>query len=466
MRFHELLNQRLHYLSKYPTDSYGYDIQVPPELLEQAKREFLMTLEKWNKERRRQAILEEIDNNRLEMHLRRMLFKVKTLRPDIYEDRNPVTKLCVLLARHIGRNFPLDIERMSLLLGEMAEDEETEILFNELDLHRVTDYDGFGGLEYATHNHLCLWTGEKWVITSLGSIYMALPPLLQIALLLKIEFLLATVDIDLSKASVWHMPRSLIQKLVEDTEFHFALDEFNEIEKFDPVLAYTSRLEDMGLLWTENVSEQFWELTDPPDIPVFHVADDHFEIRMTKLGLLILPEVISSTTDWLSGLIEIGLHAIYDQARALSLDLDSLVSALEKELSLNPAFAEQYNVLQSVIKDLRSGISKAVVLRALQPSVEKLLKNILRLENHISAQRIQRLTLAPTLDIYEALSRNGAPILTDERIRYIRILDRNGILHGSLNPEERMAAILVSLTLSVIVGISTEYRTYKGIATS
>ena len=465
MRFHEFLDHRLHYIAQFSHDSHGYDMQVPPDLLERMQQEFLSTVKRWNKERAGQAIREEIENNRLEIHLRRALYRIKTLGGDLWKEPERVEKLCRYVVSYIGRNFPIDIERRSFNLGEYIDDEEIESLFYELDLYRVTSYKGFDGLEYATHNNLCTWTGKEWVITPLGIIYLRLSRIHQIMMLLQTEVILAATELEPSKMDLWHMPKQLIEKLVQDKGFHFALDEDNEIEKYDPVLAYTSRLEDMGLLWSEDISKQVWEASDPPNIPIFHAGDDYFEIRVTELGEKILPEILSSEGNVLDGLISIGLDSTFPSVTRFSLDVESLIDSLRTELTFNPAFEEQRIILQKTLDDLQAGTSFIVVLRGLQPSVEKFLKNILRVEGLINQDEYGTLTLAPILNKYESLTRTGNGILSDEIIRYIRVLDRNGILHANLNPPDEMALILVALLVSVLRSTSEEYRSHKGLTT-
>jgi hypothetical protein len=465
MKFHEFLNHRLHYIAQYPHDSHGYDLQVPPDLLQRMQQEFLNTVRRWNKGRARQAVREEIENNRLEIHLRRALYRIKTLGGDLWQDSERVEKLCRYVVSYIGRNFPIDIERRSFTFGERTEDEEIESLFDELDLHRLTSYKGFDGLEYATHNNLCIWTGKEWVITSLGILYLRLSTIHQIMMLLQTEVILAATEFEPSKMELWHMPKQLIEKLVQDKGFHFALDDENEIEKYDPVLAYTSRLEDMGLLWSEDVSEQVWETSDPPNVPIIHAGDDHFEIRVTALGEKVLQEILSSEGKWLDGLIRIGLDPTFFSVTRFSLDVESLIGSLRTELTCNPAFEEQRIILQKALDDLKAGTSLIVVLRGLQPSVEKFLKNILRIEGLINQEEYRTLTLAPILGKYESQTEIGKGILSDEIIRYIRVLDRNGILHANLNPPDEMALIFVTLLVSVLRSASEEYRTHKGLVT-
>lgn len=466
MRFHEFLSHRLHYIAQYPLDSHGYDLQVPPSLLQRMRQEFLSTVKQWNKERAKQAVREEIENNRLEIHLRRVLYRIKTLGGDLWSTPEKIEKLCTYAVRYIARNFPIDIERRSFTIGEETSDEETESLFDELELYRVTSYKGFDGLEYATHNHLCIWTGKEWGITPLGTLYMRLSPVHQIMMLLQTEVFLAATELDPAKMELWHMPRQLIEKVVRDRGFHFALDDENEIEKYDPVMAYTSRLEDMGLLWTEDVSKQVWEMSDPPNVPVLHIGDDHFETRLTSLGERVLPEVLSAEGKWLDGLIRIGLDPVLSSATALSLDVKSVVSSLRTELTANPAFEEQRTILMQALDDLISGSNPTMILRGLQPSVEKYLKNVLRVEGLITQEESQKLTLGPVLAKYESQSKKGHPILGNETIRYIRILDRNGILHASLNPPSEMTLIIATLLVSVLKLASEEYRNYKGLITN
>jgi len=466
MRFHEFLNHRLHYIAQYPLDSHGYDLQVSPNLLQRMRQEFLNAVKKWNKERARQAIREELENNRLETHLRRALYRIKMLGGDLWFNHEQVEKLCTYVVRYIARNFPIDIERRSFTFGERTEDEETESLFDELELRTVTTYKGFDSLEYATHNHLCIWTGKEWVMTPLGVLYMQLSPIHQIMMLLQTEMFLSATEFDPAKMELWHMPRQLIEKIVQGGGFHFALDDENDIEKYDPVMAYSSRLEDMGLLWTEDISEQVWEVSDPPNIPILHIGDDHFETRLTPLGEKILPEVLSAEGKWLDGLVKIGLDPALPSTMRFSLDIESVVSSLRTELKYNPAFEEQGHILLEALGNPVLGSNPIVVLRGLQPSVEKFLKNVLRLEGLISQEDSQKLTLAPMLSKYESESKKGHPILGDETIRYIRVLDRNGILHANLNPPNEIALIIATLLMSVLRLASEEYRNYKGIATS
>lgn len=461
MRFHEFLSHRLHYITQYPQDPHGFDLQVPPYLLSRMQRQFVIIAKKSNPDRARQAIREEIDNNRLEIHLRRALYRIKTLDGDLWQDSLRVEKLCAFLVAYIARNFPIDVERRSFTFGARSDDEETESLFDELDLHRVTSYKGFDGLEYAHHNNLCTWTGREWVITPLGIAFMRLSSIHQVMMLLQIEIALASPEVEPWKMEIWHMPKRFVEEIVRSGGFHFILDDDNEIEKYDPVLAYTSRLEDMGLLWSEDVSEEVWAASDPPNIPIFHAGDDHWEIRLTDLGKKLLPEVVSSEGKWMDGLIKIGLDPALSQISHLTLDVESMIDSLGMELSSNAAFREQRQIVEKAMEDLRTGTTPLVVLRALQPSIEKFLKNMLSIEGLVSQADFADMTLGPSLDRYQSLARTGGGILSDQTIRYIRVLDRNGILHANLNPPEEMALLFVSMVLNILRYASEEYRAYK-----
>jgi hypothetical protein len=155
------------------------------------------------------------------------------------------------------------------------------------------------------------------------------------------------------------------------------------------------------------------------------------------------------------------LDPALSQISRLTLDIEPMIDSLKTELSSEAAFREQRPIIEKAMEDLKAGAASLVVLRALQPSIEKFLKNMLSIEGLISQADFAKVTLGPLLDKYQSLARTGKAILSEETIRYITVLDRNGILHANLNPPEEMALLFVSLVLNVLRYASAEYRAYK-----
>ena len=195
---------------------------------------------------------------------------------------------------------------------------------------------------------------------------------------------------------------------------------------------------------------------------MFYFGDDFYETCLTEYGKEVISECLHQQDSLLSVFVNSLISFELSGSNYFNFkdpqNIDRLLNYAEKATEVT---GDQMDVMNQIVSHLKSGSSPIILLRAIPPTIEAVLRNILVHHGKISDSEASRLTLNPICRKYDALIRDETLILQKDTVRYVSSLSRNDLLHGNISPNDQCAAALVDLMCNVLMKIYQDYAVWK-----
>ena len=261
----------------------------------------------------------------------------------------------------------------------------------------------------------------------------------------------------------WHTSKAFLKALSEKGKSYVDIGEgLYELREHDPNMYFINRLDQFQLTNTIDLTEEHRSMPDEINgIPVLHIADDFYETSLTDYGKEIINRVLDESPNILRSVIE-NLITFELSGQEYFNTTDKLViKELENLTKKNPEIiGDQAEPIKEICRDLSEKKWDILTLRSMPPTIEKILKNIL-----IEIGEIERsnsvITLGGLINKFEALISRGISAIPFETIQYIKQIDRNSVLHGSISPNGGIRESLINLMVNVLIKILEDYSHWK-----
>jgi hypothetical protein len=288
--------------------------------------------------------------------------------------------------------------------------------------------------DYARHNNLLAWDGEEWKVTALGNVFLRVPVLQAIRFLLSLENYLSAGVFD-----EWHMPLSFLQTLLDVDSAGGQVEENKLRTQFRVWDDYAERLADDGLVSLN------WERRYNKSIGV----------KCSKLGRQIFESLTTSESSPLASAIGVLIEQelAYTSGGFTTFNTPQELKELRQIIEESSIVGEQKPKILAGLESFKTANYISTHL-SLIPAIEGILRNIVSLE-HIEGLP-QKAMLQNLLEKFRA---DG--VISANTAGWIASLDRNGVLHGNLNPSNEMAFALCLLAMNVISYLHSDYDSYR-----
>ncbi|MFC2053496.1 hypothetical protein ACFLV7_04240 [Chloroflexota bacterium] len=334
-----------------------------------------------------------------------------------------------------------DDECILLILNNVIYDNFDALEFQELsqkahNYWSLLEHESFGIDEseidillYATNNHLCHYEEDKWMVTGLCKAFLRMPKLQSVRFLLSLETYLNTNNNDL-----WHMPRSYLQQVLEETTVPRAPQYL--ISRHIPKYLYANRINGFGL-----TSEG---------------ADNSDNLVLTSFGQSCIESVLAkdSVFDLLVPIyVREEMVGSAAPQYANKEDIDRFKGLLDK----SPIVGDQKEpILVEVDRLIKTDEAYLSIFKALAPCIEGILRNITQTERlEVSGLGIKA---------YKNAITNASPQIlklgTLETIDLVFRPHRNIVEHGHVIAAEP-ARMLCEITLAVVEQIHKDFYEYR-----
>ncbi|RLI80941.1 hypothetical protein DRP04_07195 [Archaeoglobales archaeon] len=287
-------------------------------------------------------------------------------------------------------------------------------------------------IEYGKQNGFFYWDGEKWHVTNLGHFFIKLSPLQAVKFLLLVE-----IGQSRGINDNWHISEKFLRKLFEVKEMSWYLENPKELADYNS--KWVKRLNDLGIVEREIV------YVDPVYIPI-EIRDN---IKLNKMGKIVLEEILNTEKDSLSILLEL----LYRQELRFSSDLLAYYTSSETIEKLKRLFEDgklvrgQEREIQASLRAFEDG-NYISSLKTLIPTIEGIVRNIYVSKGLGGTDK----DLEPML---QELRSNKW--ITKETEGLVISLGRAKKLHGLEGLSEQEAQVYCIIGLKALEGIFKDY---------
>lgn len=457
-RIHEIINQ----LEKFPNDPMDMDIAVPYQLLKKSNQFFIQEA---SKEKKGDSIIRsEIQSNRVEDVIKRILFKGLSVGVTYSSNPKLVEDSTQYVLKYIIQNYPVHLSWSPVNLGVQYPNQEVEKLDSQVRLTRLELVSPWEELYYGIENSLFSWNGESWRISPLGKFFKSLSiPTGTVFLLMLENYLNVPERKTPFNINPWHTSKAFLKALIERGKSNVDIGEgIYDLSDYDPNMYFINRLDQFQLTNTIDLTEEHRSMPDEVDgIAVLHIADHFYETTLTKYGKEIVTRVLDESPSILRSVIEnLTTFELSGQEYFNTTD-KAVIKELEDLTKKNPEIiGDQDEPIKDICRDLSEKIWDVLTLRSIPPTIEKVLKNILIEIGEIDRSN-STITLGGIIKKLEALVSTGTNIIPFDTIQYVRHIDRNSLLHGSISPNGGIRESLINLMVNVLIKILEDYALWK-----
>lgn len=457
-RIHEVINQ----LEKFPHDAMDMDVAVPYQLLKKSNQFFIQ--EATNKKNGNSIIRSEIQSNRVEDVIKRILFNVLSVGVTYASEPKLVEDSIQYVLKYIIQNYPVHLSWTPVNLGVHYPNKEVEKLDSQVRLTQLELVSPWEELHYGIENSLFSWNGERWRISPLGKFFKSLSiPTGTVFLLMLENYLNVPERKTPFNINPWHTSRAFLKALIEKGKSYVDIGQGTyDLIEFDPNMYLINRLDQFQLTNTIDLTEENRSMPDEIDgVPVLHIADDFYETTLTDYGKEIVTRVLDESPSILRSVIENLITFELSGQEYFNTADKAVIKQLEDLTQGNlEIIGDQVEPIREICRDLSEKKWNVLTLRSIPPTIEKVLKNIL-----INVGEIDRsnstITLGGIINRFEALVSSGTNVIPFDTIQYIRHIDRNSLLHGSVSPNGGIRESLINLMVNVLIKILEDYALWK-----
>lgn len=452
------LKDLIHQMESNPRDSLGIDLYVPYPLLSGTRKYFRERAE--NIKNGNTIINREIGGNSLELVIRRTLFKLLSIGYTYDMNRELVEDSIKYVIDHLIANYPCHVVWSPINMGVQPPSELIKAIDEQVRLTWIAYSSPWYELTYGIENSLFTWDGHKWKVTSLGEFFTSLSiPSGTVFLLLVEIYFGSSHSNDAFAVNPWHMSREFLEAFNNRKNIHVDIGEVEySLSAFDPNMDYLSRLSEFQMTQTIDKTEERRPDFDDQTIPVIYIADDYYETELTKNGGEIIKRALQGSNDLLELLVQNLIAFELSGNKYFNLH-EVAIKLLERAQRCPSITGDQFSPIKAILDSLSLGNASIVTLRAILPTIERILKNILVEAGLIEKQK--HITLGGITSEFRNLISNAHPIIQEDTIQYIHTLDRNSILHGTISPNDEIKDALINLMLNVLLKIYHDYELWK-----
>ena len=449
-------------LERDPLDPRGYSIHVPYSLLS-STREFLATYA-MTKEHGDQIVRHELHSSSLETMIRQVLARLESLGKNWKKDRDLVERSVQYVVKHAIDNYPCHVAWKPVRSGIYNTDEEVDLINRQVGLTSFCYTSSFYELEYGVSNALFCWSGDRWRLTPLGEFFMTLSFPAGTVYLLLIEMYYSVPHASGPfEITPWHISREFLEAIcgLESATVDIGQEEYTLLN-LDPNLDFINRLTSFELVQIVDRTEERRIPQEEMDVPILYLGDDLYESSLTEYGKHIVRQSLQQQDEPLSVLVsslidfEITGSNYYNFKDSTS--LEELV-AIAKDFA--PITGDQQDAIDEIAKHWQSGSPPILILRALPPTIETVLRNILVHHGKLAETEAGRIMWRGLCNKFEELGNNKVVILKRDTLAYLKNLMRNDFLHGSISPNDQCASAFANLMCNVLLKIYQNYASWK-----
>lgn len=450
-------------IEKYPKDSIDIDLVLPYKFQKKLNQQFIDKSKK--KKNGEKIIKHEIDSNRISETVNKTLYKLMSV--GIEYDTSPelVEQAILYSFDYLIENYPVHLVWSPVNFGIHYPNSEIEKIDKQV---RLTNYDytsPWKELHYGIENSLFFWNGTTWTITPLGKFFKTLSiPTGSVFLLMLENYFNVPERKSPFNINPWHISKVFLKKFLEEEDIYVDIGEGSyKLMELDPNMEYLNRLDEFQLTTTSDLTlERRSEQPEEVDgIPIIHFGDDFFCTNLTDYGKEIILRVLDESPSILKSMIKNLVTFELSGSEYFEITESSGLERLIELANEHPEITgDQLEPIQEICKSLKEGRTDITTIRAIPPTIEKILKNILIVFSILDRSN-SRITLGGIIREYENLISNGQPIINFDTIQYIKNMDRNSLMHGSISPNGEIKEALINLMLNILIKIYEEYEIKK-----
>jgi hypothetical protein len=422
-------------LESNPNDALFYDIRIPSKLLSEAKK-YLVEITN-GVENGKDILKKEISSEFLGILINQILARLYSL--DITWTKNAplIVDSIKYSLNYLVRNYPCHIAWYPVRIGIEYPNEKVQEIDNLIGLTSFTYLTPIYELRYGVSNSLFTWNGCSWRITPLGDFFKSLSVSTGTLFLLMVEeYFSVPYERGPFAVNPWHIP--------------------------DPNLEFLKRLGDFGLTYTIDRTNERRILPEDSEVPILYIADDYFEVSLTKFGRDVISKCLSQKSSSLPMIVSNLISFELNGSEYLDFaDLDAGQKLIDFAKEVQVLTGDQLKAITSIVEDLGKGTSPIAILRSIPPTIEAILKNALFANGSIKRNDISKITLNKVYNLLEDLIKIGNPLIQEDTILCIKSVDRNSLLHANVTPSGDLAKAYVNLMLNILVKIYQDYSNWE-----
>jgi hypothetical protein len=456
------IKQLIIQLEKYPDDSMDIDIAVPYHLLQKINRYFIE--EASNVREGDRIIRNELESNRVEDVIRRTLYKLLSVGITYSTNPSIVEESIQYALKYIVHNYPVHLAWSPVNMGIPYPNKLIQELDSRIGLTRLDITSPWEELHYGMENSLFFWSGQSWRITPLGVFFKSLSlPSGTVFLLMLENYLNVPERKTPFNANPWHISKQFLEAFLKKGKSQVDIgDGKYDFIEYDPNMYLLNRLGQFQLTNTVDLTEQNRSMPDEIDgIRVLHIADEFYEISLTSYGKEIVRRVVDESPNILRSMIENLVTFELSSKQYYETTTDEAIGIMTESVRLNKAIVgDQLEPLLEITKALQIKRLDILTLRALPPTIERILKNIL-IETKTLDKSNSTITLGGIIAKFDGLISSGGVVIQYDTLQYIKSIDRNSLLHGSVSPNGGIREALINLMVNVLIKIFEDYSKWK-----
>lgn len=457
-RIHQIINQ----LEKYPYDSMDFDIAVPYQLLQRANAYFVSEALKVKDGKR--IIKNEIESNRVSDVIRRTLARLIPMGITFSSNPALVEHSIQYILKYIIKNYPVHLAWSPVNVGVQYPTVDVEDLDEKIGLTSLDLASPWEELHYGVENSLFFWSGQRWRITQLGLFMKSLSiPTGTVFLLMLENYLNVPERKTPFNINPWHISKTFLGSLLNDGKTYIDVGEGRYgLSELDPNMSFLNRLDQFQLTNTVDLTEDHRSLPDQIDgIPLLRIADDFYETSLTDYGVEIVKRVLDESPNILRSMIENLVRFELSGQQYYDVTNEEGVRKLNELVGISHEIAgDQKEPINQITNALVNKRLDILTLRAIPPTIERILKNILIQIGEVDKSD-SRITLGQIVKKFEERVSKGRGVIQFDTIQYIKNIDRNALLHGSISPDGEIKVSLINLMINVLIKVFEDYRQWN-----
>lgn len=458
--FTSKLKNVINQIEKYPKDSIDIDLVLPYKFQKKLNRQFIERSKKIKNGEK--IIKQEIESNRISETVNKTLNKLISVGIE-YETSPVIVEQSILYSfEYLIQNYPVHLIWSPVNIGINYPSDEVEAIDKQVSLTNFDYISPWKELHYGIENSLFFWTGTNWSITPLGKFFKTLSiPTGNVFLLMLENYLNVPERNSPFNINPWHISNEFLRRFLEEKDIYVDIGEGEyKLMELDPNMEFLNRLDEFQLTTTSDLTlERRGEQIDEFDsIPIIHIGDDFYCTNLTEYGKEIILRVLDESPSILKSMIENLVTFELSGSEYIEVsDSRIFIRILSLANQYSEITGDQLEPIQEICQSLKEGKTDIMTIRGLPPTIEKLLKNIL-IEFNIIERGNSKITLGGIIQKFETLISNGQPIINYDTIQYIKNIDRNSLMHGSISPNGEIKDALINLMMNILIKIYEEYE--------
>jgi len=458
------IKQIISQLEKYPHNSMEIDLSVPFELLQNANKIFIEEVSKFQPENANRIIKIELESNGIEYIVKGILYKLLALNVTYTSNPTLVKDSIQYTLKYVIRNYPVHLSWFPVRSGVNYPNKEIEEIDQRIKLTSFGSISPWFELQYGINNSLFIWTGKRWKITPIGIFFKTLSiPSGTVFLLMLENYLNVPERKTPFNINPWHISRKYLEEFIKNDGISVDVGEGEySLFEFDPNMDFLNRLDDFQLTNTNDLtSERRPENIAEDCVPVFYIADDFYETKLTSNGEKVVEKVLQNSNNILLTIIENLMTLELAGGEYFEFENYETINLLKSLTFINnEIIGDQQHAISEILANIAAGNKDITTLRAIPPTIEKILKNILIITGDVG-KGDSKAALGDLIKTFKNKVSNGSEVLAPDTIHLINSIERNSILHGNITPDGNIREAFITIMLNVLIKILNEYQLWK-----